>query len=445
MFVGNKKYRPGQVIIAGFGGTILLGALLLTLPIATKSGTSAGFFDALFTATSATCVTGLVLHDTYTYWSTFGQVIILMLIQIGGMGVVTMAIAVVMFTGKRIGLNERFLMQESISAPQVGGIIRLTGFILRTTLFIEGLGALFLALRFCPTMGLKGIWFAVFHSISAFCNAGFDLMGERGAFSSLTSYAADPLINLTIMALIVVGGIGFFVWDDIRAHKTNFHSYRLHSKVVLLTTTILLVLPAVLLFCFEFSRDVWHFSLWEQFWASVFQTVTPRTAGFNTVDLTMLSEPTIFLMVLLMVTGGSPGSTAGGYKTTTLATLLLCMRSVFRGQDHIQIFGRRFPQDVLRRSVSLFCLYLILFLCGGMVISYIEEIPILTAIFETGSAIGTVGLSLGITPTLGRCSQLILILLMFFGRVGGLTLIYAISTPHSPAMAQLPQEKITIG
>lgn len=447
MFAKRRSMPPGKVITVGFGGTIFLGALLLTLPFATRDGRGASFFDALFTSTSATCVTGLVLHDTWSYWSLLGQFVILMLIQIGGMGVVTMAIAVFLFTGKKIGLRQRCVMQESIAAPQVGGIVRLTSFIVKCTLIIEGCGTLLLATRFCPEFGLgKGLWYSLFHSVSAFCNAGFDLMGGKGKFSSLTTYSQDPVVNFTVMLLIIIGGIGFFVWHDIREHHLRFKLYRLHTKIVLLTTLLLLVVPAVFFFFAEFGRPEWGFkNNGERLLASLFQTVTPRTAGFNTVDLTIAAEPTILIMILLMITGGSPGSTAGGYKTTTLATLVLAVRAVFKHEDSLQSFGRRFPTDTLRHAAALFLLYNTLFIFGGAAICSIDKIPLLSALFETASAIGTVGLSLGVTPQLSMASHFILILLMFFGRVGGLTLIFAMTSKLAPSVSRMPKENITVG
>lgn len=447
MFAKRRSMPPGKVITISFGGTIFLGALLLTLPFATRDGRGASFFDALFTSTSATCVTGLVLHDTWSYWSMFGQFVLLMLIQIGGMGVVTMAIAVFLFTGKKIGLRQRYVMQESIAAPQVGGIVRLTSFIVKCTLIIEGTGTLLLATRFCPEFGLgRGLWYSLFHAVSAFCNAGFDLMGEKGEFSSLTTYSQDPIVNLTVMLLIIIGGIGFFVWHDIAEHHLHFKLYRLHTKIVLLTTFLLLAVPAVFFFFAEFGRPEWGFKNgWERLLASLFQTVTPRTAGFNTVDLTLAAEPTILLMILLMITGGSPGSTAGGYKTTTLATLILAVRAVFKREDSLQSFGRRFPSATLRHAAALFLLYTTLFLFGGAAICSIDKIPLLSALFETASAIGTVGLSLGVTPQLGMTSHMILIFLMFFGRVGGLTLIFAMTSKLAPSISRMPQENITVG
>lgn len=418
------------------------------LPVSSRSPGGAPFLDALFTAASATCVTGLVLHDTVTYWSEFGQAVILLLIQTGGMGVVTTAVAVSLFTGKRIGLRQRCLMQEAIAAPQVGGIIRMTGFILKATFLMEAAGTLFLALRFCPEMGLfQGLWFSLFHSVSAFCNAGFDLMGAAGPFSSLTNYVGDPLVCGTIMGLIVTGGIGFFTWEDLCRHRWHLHAYRLQSKLILTITAALILLPALALYLFEFSQPRWEtLTFSERLLASLFQSVTPRTAGFNTVDLTRLAGSSQMLLILLMLVGGSPGSTAGGFKTTTLATFLLSVRSVFQKRESIQCFGRRLPPATLRSAVSICTLYATLFLTAGVLISAWDGVPLSCALFETASAIGTVGLSLGITPELSGLSRLVLILLMYFGRVGGLTMMYALlSTSHVPAPAQLPMEKIAVG
>ena len=418
------------------------------LPISSRSPGGAPFLDALFTAASATCVTGLVLHDTVTYWSEFGQAVILLLIQTGGMGVVTTAVAVSLFTGKRIGLRQRCLMQEAIAAPQVGGIIRMTGFILKATFLMEAAGTLFLALRFCPEMGLfPGLWFSLFHSVSAFCNAGFDLMGAAGPFSSLTNYVGDPLVCGTIMGLIVTGGIGFFTWEDLCRHRWHLHAYRLQSKLILTITAALILLPALALYLFEFSQPRWEtLTFSERLLASLFQSVTPRTAGFNTVDLTRLAGSSQMLLILLMLVGGSPGSTASGFKTTTLATFLLSVRAVFQKRENIQCFGRRLPPATLRSAVSICTLYAALFLTAGVLIAAWDGVPLSCALFETASAIGTVGLSLGITPELSGLSRLVLILLMYFGRVGGLTMMYALlSTSHVPPPAQLPMEKIAVG
>lgn len=441
------RVTPAQVVILGFLVQILLGALLLSLPVASRAGQSTPFLDALFTATSATCVTGLVVQDTVQYWSLFGQVVILLLIQIGGMGVVTMAVAISIFSGRKIGLRERWVMQESISAPQVGGIVRMTGFILKTALAIEALGALVLALRFCPSFGLgKGIWYGVFHSISAFCNAGFDLMGEKAAFSSLTNYTGDPVVNVVICLLIVLGGLGFLTWQDVATHRWHVGRYRLQSKLILVTTGLLLVVGGLFYGLYEFAQPQWAgLTDGERGWATLFQTVSPRTAGFNTVDLTQLTRPTLLVTILLMLAGGSPGSTAGGFKTTTLAVLFLAVVGVFRRQSGASAFGRRLSEIAIRNACALFVLYLTLFLAGGLLLCCLDGIPLMHALFEAASAIGTVGLTLGATTQVSPVSQGILIFLMYFGRVGGLTIIYAMTARPGGNASQYPQEQVTVG
>lgn len=447
--IGKRVWSltPAKIILGGFFLMILIGGILLSLPFSSKSGQFTPFLDALFTSTSATCVTGLIVHDTSTYWSFFGQMVIITLIQIGGMGVVTLAVLITMISGKKIGLKQRYVMQESISAPQVGGILRMTNFIVRGTLFLELTGAFIMAFQFCPQLGfLKGIWFAIFHSVSAFCNAGFDLMGgESGPFTSLTSYCNNPIITVPIMFLIVIGGLGFFVWDDLKTHRLQYKFYHLQTKIVLTTTFFLLLVPAVFFFIFEFGRPVWNdTSVNTRLLASVFQSVTPRTAGFNTVDLNTLSPPAQLLTIILMLIGGSPGSTAGGIKTTTFALTLLCIRSAFQNQENIQCYKRRIPYDILRNAIAILILYLTLFLSATFLVSYLEDVSLMKSAFETSSAIATVGLSLGITETLSSPSKIILISLMYFGRVGGLTMLYAL-TNHKKFPVILPQERITVG
>lgn len=437
----KRNLTSSQIIILGFSGVILLGTLLLMLPVSSRQGAAVPFLDALFTSTSAVCVTGLVLHDTATYWSAFGQAVILLLIQIGGMGVITVAAAFAMISGRKISLMQRSTMQEAISAPKVGGIVRLTGFIVRITLLIELLGAAVMAPVFCHDFGIKGLWMALFHSVSAFCNAGFDLMGAREAFSSLTTYSAQPVINVTIMFLIVAGGIGFLTWEDIRVNRWHLHRYRMQSKVILTTTAILLVLPAVYFFFCEFSAR----PLGERILLSLFQSVTPRTAGFNTADLTEMSEGSLSVMIALMLVGGSPSSTAGGMKTTTIAALFATAVATFCRKDYAHFFGRRIDNDVVKNAATIFLMYIVLSFAGGLIISIAEGLPMLTCLFEAASAIGTVGLSLGITASLGTLSRLILILLMFFGRVGGLTLIFAALAGTRRNVSRLPLEKITVG
>ena len=429
-----------QIIILGFFSIIIIGSLLLMLPFATREAGGASFGDSLFTATSAVCVTGLVVRDTATYWSAFGQGVILLLIQIGGMGIVTVAVSVAAVSGKKIGLMQRSTMQEAISAHHVGGIVRLTKFILKTALFIELGGAALLAYPFCRDFGFpKGIWYALFHSVSAFCNAGFDLMGAKEPFSSLTSYSSDVLVNITVIMLIVIGGIGFLTWEDIKNNKWHIRRYRMQSKVILSVTGILIVLPALYFFFGEFSDK----PMGERILSSLFQSVTPRTAGFNTASLADMSQTGQMLVIILMLIGGSPGSTAGGMKTTTFAVLLAL--SVFRRHEHTHFFKRRITEIAVKNAATVFLMYLVLFLGGGMIISRIENIPLLTSVFETASAIGTVGLSLGITARLGAVSRIILTVLMFLGRVGGLTLVFAATMGARANTPKYPQEKITVG
>ena len=447
--LSNKVWAltPAKIILGGFFLIILCGGILLSLPISSRSGEMTPFIDAVFTATSATCVTGLVVHDTSTYWSVFGQAVILLLIQIGGMGVVTLAIAITILSGRKIGLKQRFVMQESISAPQVGGIVRMTRFIVKCTILFELLGALVMAVQFCPQFGIvRGIWYSVFHSISAFCNAGFDLMGgTSGPYSSLTSYRTNPFITIPVMALIVIGGIGFFVWDDIYKHRQSYKFYRLQTKIVLTTTFLLILIPAVLFFLFEFTPQRWEgYTLADRIYSSIFQSVTPRTAGFNTVPLDQLSTQSQLATIILMIIGGSPGSTAGGIKTTTFALAVLCILSVFQNQEDIHCYKRRVPYDILRNAIAILVLYLFLFLSASFLITRADGVSMMESSFEAASAIATVGLSLGITEDLGIFSKIILILLMYLGRVGGLTMLYALTNPRKFPV-HLPQERITVG
>ena len=440
--LGRYRITTFQIIAFSFLFLILAGTLFLMLPVSSRNAGSAGFSDCLFTATSAVCVTGLVVRDTVTAWSPFGQAVILFLIQVGGMGVVTAAVSVAFVSGRKIGLMQRSVMQEAISAPQVGGIIKLTKFIIITTFTVELAGVLFLLPVFVPIYGWsRGIWFSVFHAVSAFCNAGFDLLGEGMPFSSMTGFAQNALVNVVVILLITVGGIGFLVWNDIRMHGIHFSRYRLQSKIVLVTSAILVLLPFAWFFLFEMP----DMPLPERILPSLFQSVTLRTAGFNTMDLTGFSGSGKTIMILWMLIGGSPGSTAGGMKTTTLAIILVTLFSVIRRKQDVECMGRRIGTDTIRNAVAIASIYFLTFFMGGMIISSIEKLPLLTCLFETASALGTVGLSLGITGSLGTVSRLVLISLMFLGRVGGLTLIYAAQSVHRPVQSVRPLEKVTVG
>ena len=438
----KKKISPFQTILLGFAGIILFGSLLLTFPFASKSGEWTPFINALFTATSATCVTGLIAYDTATHWSIFGQIVILLLIQIGGLGIITIAVSFALLTGKKIGLFTRNTMKEAISAPNVGGIIGLTRFVIKGVFIVEAIGAVLLSFVYCKDYGAYGIWLAIFHSVSAFCNAGFDLMGDKtGQFSSLTGYAAQPLVNVVIMLLIIVGGIGFMTWKDVVAHKFHIKKYRFQTKLILITTAFLIVLPTLYFFFFEFGDK----PVGERILLSLFQTVSPRTAGFNTCDLTGLSGAGIAVTIFLMLIGGASGSTAGGMKMSTFAILIASASSVFHRRKSVTVLKRRIEDDTVKNAAAIAVMYIALFLFVGVTISLIENLPLSACLFESASAVATVGLTLGITPSLSVVSKILLIALMYFGRVGGLTLVYAALKNDNADEGILPAEKIAVG
>ncbi len=439
----KKIVSDFQIIILAFACVILLGGILLMLPVSSAAGLWTPFSEALFTSTSAVCVTGLVVHDTMTYWSIFGKTVILLLIQTGGMGVVTLSAMVLSVTGHKLGLVQRTLIQDSIGSEHMGGLVRMVRFIVKVMLTVEGIGACFLATVFIPLYGpLKGAAFSVFHSVSAFCNAGFDLMGEQGEYSSLTGFAANPVVTLTISLLIILGGIGFFTWKDFIDHGLKFRRYRMQTKAILVMTAALLLLPAIYLFMAEYG----NLPLGERLLAAIFQAVTPRTAGFNTTDLTQMSGTGQAVTVILMLIGGAPGSTAGGMKVTTIFVILATCASVFGGEEECSGFGRSIDNKVISQSMALMTIYMTLFLVSGAVICSLEQQPLHICLFESASAIGTVGLTLGITPTLGLISKIILIALMFLGRTGGLTIAWALFRIQGPAVnRKYPKGNIAVG
>lgn len=431
-----------QIIIFGFISVIMVGTILLMLPFSSRAGVVTSFEDSLFTAVSAVCVTGLVVVDTASYWSFFGQAVIIVLIQIGGLGVITVASLMTMLAGRKIGLMQRQTMQNAISAPQVGGIVKLTRFIIKISFLVELMGAVLLMPVFVPEYGLKGVWMSVFHSVSAFCNAGFDLMGDKsGKFSSLTSFSGNIYLGIVIALLIIVGGIGFITWQDIGEKKASFKEYRMQTKVILVTTAILVIVPTVIFYFTEFSG----LPAGERFITSFFQAVTPRTAGFNTADLTKMTDVGQGMIMVLMLIGGSPGSTAGGMKTTTVAILYANTIAVFGNKSSANIFGRRIEDDVVKSASTILFMYVTFAMSAAAVISLIEGIPMETSLFETFSAIATVGLTLGVTPSLSVFSHLILVLLMFFGRVGGLTIIFAAFSNKDKSILKYPTESIIAG
>ncbi len=440
------KMSHVQIIALGFFLIIMIGTFLLMLPVSTKNGQGAGFLEALFTATSSSCVTGLVVQDTSTYWSGFGQAVILLMIQIGGLGFMTIATMFFMLLRKRVHLRGRELLTESISVNQVGGIMRLAKKILIGTFLIEGIGALLLMIRLVPLYGTQGIWMSVFHAVSAFCNGGFDLMGQHtGVYSSLTAFRGDWLVNVVIMALIIIGGVGFVVWDDMMTYKFKLKRYHLHSKIVLFMSGILIFGGAFLFLLVERNATGAGLPVGEQILAALFDSVTARTAGFNTVDTAALSDAGKLLTIALMFIGGSPGSTAGGVKTTTIMVLMLYSFSYMRKNRSTSIFGRSLEEDALRKASAVFFTNLMLALGATILISAIQSLPMLDILFETFSAIGTVGMSTGITRELNDISRICIIFLMYCGRVGSLSFANALAGKRKVAPVRDAVEKITIG
>ncbi len=433
------------MLAIGFALVILLGAFLLTLPIASKDRVSFPFINALFIATSCTCVTGLSVVDIYTQFSGFGQAVMLTLIQIGGLGFMAVAMFFSMILRKRIGLRERFVLKESLGALKIGGIIRLVRRMLIGTAIFEVAGAIALAFRFCPQFGFwRGIWYSVFHSVSAFCNAGFDLIGIIAPSTSLAIYVDDVLVNVVIMSLIVIGGIGFIVWDDIIENRFRFRRYRLQSKIVLSSTFFLIVAGAV---AFYFTEANYAFSgmpFGQRVLASLFQSVTPRTAGFCTVDMSTLSEGGSALTSFLMFVGASPGSTGGGLKTTTFFVMIFSVLSYARKQESVNIFHRKIEDAAVRRAFNSAMLYLML--AGlGIIIIHLQGVSFESSVFEVFSAIGTVGLTKGVTPNLTVVGKLVDILLMYAGRVGSLSIAMAISERRLKPKTSNVTEKIITG
>lgn len=442
----KPNFTYSQISAISFMSIILIGALLLTLPISSRSGEATPFIDALFTSASATCVTGLGVYDTYTHFSLFGQIVILSLIQIGGLGFMIIATLFSLMLKRKIGLKERGMLQESVSTVHIGGIVRLTKHILFGTVIFEAIGAIILALRFYPDMGLKqGLYNGVFHSISAFCNAGFDLMGRFEPSSSLTLYSGDIVVNLVIMSLIVVGGVGFLVWEDIFTNKLKFCKYRLHTKIVLVVTATLIIVPAIIFYSIERTKSFADMGTTESWLASFFQSVTPRTAGFNTVNIAELSEGSILLTIILMVIGGSPGSTAGGVKTTSFAVIILSLIASIRHTEDINVFNRRLERDVIKKAYDVITIYFMCCALAVLLICALQPFGLKEVFFEVVSALSTVGMSTGITPELNSLSRVIITLLMFFGRVGSLSVALVFSEKKEYIPIRKPVEKISIG
>mgnify|MGYP001151335565 FL=1 len=443
----KKRIRlsPNQIIAIGFLSIILAGALLLMLPFANRSGQGLSFLDSLFTATSATCVTGLVVADTWTQFNLLGQLILLVLIQVGGLGYMTMVLMASMLLGRKIGLRQRGLMAESVSAERLSDSVALLRYILTGTAAIEGTGAVLLAFRFIPELGFsQGAWYALFHSVSAFCNAGFDLMGFREPYSSLTHYVYDPLVNLTACALVLLGGLGFLVWRDVWEKGLHFRRYSLHSKLILTATVLLTLGGAALFWLAERANLLAGMSPAQQALCALFQAVSPRTAGFNTVDLAQLTSAGGLLTIVLMFIGAGPGSTGGGVKITTVVVCLLTLASYIRGRREVGAFNRRLDEEQIHRAAAGVTLYMTLVLSGGFLLLATQTFPLQDALFEIFSAMSTVGLSTGITRALSPFNRALLIVMMFCGRIGSLTMMMALAQRLPPRIKD-PVEHITIG
>ncbi len=442
----HNKLTATRTIAIGFLGIILAGTVLLALPIASADGKAVDLLTALFTATSATCVTGLVVVDTYSGWSAFGKTVLLTLIQIGGLGFMTIGVFVAVLMKKNIGLKERGILQESMNMLQIGGIVRLVKKITIGTFLIEGVGAVLLSIRFIPQMGwIRGIGNGIFHSISAFCNAGFDLMGKTEEYSSLVSYSGDVLVNITIMALIVTGGIGFLVWDDLQKKKLRFKEYLLHTKIVLVVTASLLFGGALLIYLFERNHLMADMGAGEKVLTSLFASVTARTAGFNTIDVGGMSASSKLVTIVLMFIGGSPGSTAGGIKTTTFAVMLIFVWANLRNSHGSNIFGRRLEEEEIRKASIVVTINLLLAVAPAVILCGMQSFPMEDVLLEVFSAIGTVGMSSGITRQLNTVARVIIIFLMYCGRIGSMTFALSFTERKKVAPVQLPAEKIIIG
>ena len=445
-----NSMQPAQVMVLGFGSLILFGAFILNLPISTQSGENVGFLNALFTATSAVCVTGLIVVDTSTYWNEFGQFIIITLIQTGGLGFMTVATMFSLITRKKINLRERLLIQESLNQVNLSGLVKLTRYIIVMTLVIEGIGALLLSFVFIPKLGLvKGIWYSIFHSISAFCNAGFDLMGSVTGepFSSLNYFVDNALINFVICALIVLGGIGFPVLLDI-INNRKYSKLNIHSKIVLNTTAILIIIGFLFIFIVEFNNGLGTLSIKGKILSSLFQSITLRTAGYTTIDFTVLGESTLFFMIILMLIGASPASAGGGLKTTTIATLFLTVKAFILGKEDIEVYQRRIGTSTVRKSLGIFFIGVSLVLFGTLALTIISPgFNLIESAFEIVSAFATVGLSIGGSPNLTSLGKIIVIIFMFLGRVGSMTIFIALLSRSSKAKSKIryPEGKIIVG
>lgn len=436
------QLNPPRILALAFGGLILIGGILLNLPLASQNGASIGIINAIFTSASAVCVTGLVVVNTAKHWSLFGQVIIILLIQVGGLGLMTMATLVAMLMGKKITLKERLVIKEQLNQDSISGLVRLVKYIILSTLLIETMGAVFLATKFIPKYGMgKGLWFSVFHSISAFCNAGFDIIGD-----SMVSFVGDTTISLTICSLVIIGGLGFSVYSDI-LHRRSFSRLQLHSKLVIVISLALVFSGMLLILLVERNnpQTLAEMSGKEKLLASLFQSVVVRTAGFNSVNISKLYDTTSFILIILMFIGGSPGSTAGGIKTTTFGTLILTTIGIVKGNRDVGVFNRRLNQEVINKSVAIISIGLSLVLIISLILTLTEQEDFLNILFETTSSLATVGLTRGLTPNLSNGGKILIVVAMYLGRLGPLTMAFAFSRRTKQALYKYSEGNIIVG
>lgn len=441
----KKKLNEVQILAVGFVILIFIGATILTFPISSASGERTNFLDSLFTATSASCVTGLVTLDTGTHWSVFGQTIIMILIEIGGLGFMSFATFLAILLGKKITLKNRLIMQEAMNTFDIQGLVRMVKYVLMFTFTIQFFGALLLSSQLIPEFGIvKGLYFSVFHSISMFCNAGFDLFGN---FNSLTAYYNNPVILLTISSLIVIGGLGFTVWLEIYNYKGS-KRLSTHTKVVLLITTILIIGGAVAIFFLEYTNPetLAPMNFKDKVVNSIFASVTPRTAGANSISTSGMTTAGIFLTIILMFIGGSPGSTAGGLKTTTFGIILFTVISVVRGREDTEVFGKRFSKGLVYKAFSLLVIGMTLVIVVTMILTITEPgESFVSLLYEATSAFGTVGLTTGVTQRLSGIGKFIIIVMMYLGRVGPLTVTLALISKQRKSKYKYPEGKVLIG
>lgn len=444
----NKNYYSSypKLVVLSFLGLILTSTVLLMLPVSVKNG-NVSFLDALFTATSAGCVTGLIVFDTFSKWTLFGQMVIICTIQIGGLGFITIMTMLTRFIKKRVSLKEKLLLRESVGTIYSGEMKSLVKTVLSGTILFEVLGAVILATQFIPQMGIKnGLYTSVFLSISAFCNAGFDIMGRIEPGSSLITVNDNPVILLTLSMLIIIGGIGFIVWDDICKRKANFKRYTVHTKLTLVTTAVFLIVSAILFAVFEWNNTFFDMPIWQKLLNAFFAGVTPRTAGFNSIPVADMSPVSKMITYALMFVGGSSGSTAGGIKTVTFAILVLCAISTLANKKDIEVFGRRITEDIIRKAAAIVSINFSAIFASSLIIMLLQpQLGYTNIMFECISAIGTVGMTTGITSSLQTMPKIIIALLMFIGRITSLVFAFSIMYSHKNTNTRKPTGKIMIG